>query len=182
MRKLKIGKKKYIYFFLKDIYTAIKLIKKHEHEHKCSKITTTTMQISLIKAWCIWWWRETLASFTQRSHIISPQRWFANSLLLVVQTAEQRQHKDEPLCNSHRKPALRLLKKCDDTHHEDDACVFFFKAFPPVSSWQSKHVPADCLYSYGCSYNVLWLRSWPTKHPISDKVMFFCSKLHNCHQ
>ena len=42
-------------------------------------------------------------------------------------------------------------------------CVFFI-TLPPG-------VPADYLKSYGCCYNVLWLRSWVT--------FFFCSKWHN---
>ena len=53
-----------------------------------------------------------------------------------------------------------------------------FQDVSPVSPCQSK--PADSLISYGCCYNVFWLRSWPIKHPgkwQSDNV-FHC-KLHN---
>ena len=39
--------------------------------------------------------------------------------------------KDEPLCNSHREPALRLLKRRDGTRHEDDVGVFS-RCFPSV--------------------------------------------------
>ena len=41
--------------------------------------------------------------------------------------------KDKPLCNSHRKPALHLLKRGDRTHHDDDVCVFS-RCFPGVPS------------------------------------------------
>ena len=34
--------------------------------------------------------------------------------------AKNRRHKDEPLYNSHRKPALQLLKRCDSTHYDDE--------------------------------------------------------------
>ena len=57
--------------------------------------------------------------------------------------------KDELLCNSHTKPALRLLKRHDGTRHDDDACVFS-KCFPGVL----------------LTPNILE----------SDKVKFFCSE------
>ena len=37
--------------------------------------------------------------------------------------------KDELLCKSHRKPALRLLKRRDSTCHDGDVCVFS-RCFP----------------------------------------------------
>ena len=42
---------------------------------------------------------------------------------------------DEPLHNSHRKPALRLLKRRDGTRHDVDVCVFSrgFPGFSPVN-------------------------------------------------
>ena len=40
--------------------------------------------------------------------------------------------KGEPLCNSHRKPALCLLKRCDGTRHDDEVSVFL-KCFSSVS-------------------------------------------------
>ena len=42
--------------------------------------------------------------------------------------------------------------------------------FPGVTCW-SKHVPADCLQSYGCCSDVFWLRSRPNKHP--ESYVFF---------
>lgn len=42
----------------------------------------------------------------------------------------------------------------------------------PVSTCWSKYVSADCLYSYECSYNVLWLRSW---HRMQCGSYIFCS-------
>ena len=53
-----------------------------------------------------------------------------------------------------------------------------FQCVSPVSSCQSIHAPADYLKSYGCSYNVLWVRSWLTKHPGKRRYVFQ-SKLHN---
>ena len=43
--------------------------------------------------------------------------------------------KDEQLCNSHRKPAPWLLKRCDGPHHDDDVGVFLrcFPGVPPVN-------------------------------------------------
>ena len=43
--------------------------------------------------------------------------------------------KDEPLCNSHRKLVLRLLKRHGSTRHYDDTGVFSrcFPGVPPVN-------------------------------------------------
>ena len=70
---------------------------------------------------------KTVALFTQRLRI-SPERWFANSPPMVIDT--KRSISTVPLCNSHRKPALWLLKRRDGTHHVDDISVS--QAFPPL--------------------------------------------------
>ena len=48
---------------------------------------------------------------------------------------------------------------------------------PGVPPGQSK--PADSLYVNGWGYNVLWLRSWPTKHPEKWQSYVYCSKWHS---
>ena len=61
--------------------------------------------------------------------IKTQQRSFANS-----SSSHEAKHccKEEPLRNSHRKPALWLLKRRDGTRHDDDVCVFS-RGFPGVS-------------------------------------------------
>ena len=88
--------------------------------------------------------------------------------------AKHRWSKDKPLCNSHRKLALWLLKRRDGKRHDDDVC---FQGVSPVSSGQSK--PTDNLYSYRCCFNVSWLRSWSTKQPGKWRSGVFRSKSHN---
>ena len=63
------------------------------------------------------------------------------TLCHIIAAVKQLCLKDEPLCNSHRK---RILKS-NGTHHDDDACVFFYQGVSPVSSCQSNHEPADSL-------------------------------------
>ena len=72
---------------------------------------------------------STVAFFIQHLHIIS------GALVRQFSTNgdwHRAKHlKDEPLCNSHRKPVLQLLKRCDGTRHDDDVGVFS-RCFPGV--------------------------------------------------
>ena len=74
---------------------------------------------------------KSLAPFTQRRHIITPvvvRQFPADG---YSHRAKHLQLQDEPLCNSHRKPALQLLKRCDLTRHDNDVGVFS-RCFPGV--------------------------------------------------
>ena len=59
--------------------------------------------------------------------------------------------RDKPLCNSHRKPVLRLLRRRDSLRHDDDVCVFkVFPRCPPVNlnvSTVYNHMDAVIMYS-----------------------------------
>ena len=75
---------------------------------------------------------DFVASLSHREATLSPQWWFANSPPLFIHT--EASSSDELLCNSHRKPALWLLKRRDGTRHDDDVCVFkVFPRCPPVN-------------------------------------------------
>ena len=45
---------------------------------------------------------------------------------------KQLRHKDELPCDSDRTPVLRLLKRRDGTHHDDDDVGVFSRCFPGV--------------------------------------------------
>ena len=74
----------------------------------------------------------SLALFTQGSRIIAVAADRQFSAPHCSHRAKYLRLKDDPLCNSHSKLALRLLKWRDGTHHDDDICVFFM-VFPQVS-------------------------------------------------
>ena len=72
---------------------------------------------------------RSAALFTQRHYL-----WSGGSPIFTQSDSHGAKHlrlKDEPLCNSHRKPALRLLKRPDGTCYDDDVSVFS-RCFPGV--------------------------------------------------
>ena len=64
-----------------------------------------------------------LALFTQRRRIISAALVLEFSAIGHSHRAKHPRLEDEPPCNSHRKPALQLLKRRDCTRHDDDPGV-----------------------------------------------------------
>ena len=84
-----------------------------------------------------------LIRFTQISHIIVAAAFRQFSAIVCSHRAKLRHHKDKSVCNSHRKMAPQILKRCGGTHH-DDVCGFF-RVFLLVSTCQNKHVPVDSL-------------------------------------
>ena len=105
---------------------------------------------------------KSLALFTQSPH-------YCHSCgspipLHCLFTQSQAAHlKDEPLCNSHRKPAPQILKSHDGTCHDDDICVFF-KVFPRCPPVNLNTYPLT-VYNHMDDVNMFQLRSWPTRHP-----------------
>ena len=95
---------------------------------------------------------------------------------------KHRWSKDKPLCNSHRKPALRLLKRRDSTHHDDDH-VWVFKVFP-----RSLPVNLNLRIIYNHMDAVIMCRDWDPDPPNileSDKVTFLAlnyTTKNTCHQ
>ena len=101
---------------------------------------------------------------------LPPLRQFANSPLIVIHTHLRLQ--EEPLCNSHRKPALWLLKRRDGTCH-DDVGVFTrcFPSVPPVNiNPQTVHNHMDAVTM--CSV-------WNPNPPNILESYIFPAKLHN---
>ena len=74
---------------------------------------------------------EVVAPFTQRRCINATAAVHQFSAIGHSQRAKHLRLKDEPLCNSQRKPVLWLLKSRDGTLHDDDICVFQ-SCFPRV--------------------------------------------------
>ena len=85
--------------------------------------------------WGMLWCRDTSHFHTEKPHNITVAAVCQFSALGCSHKAEQRWRKEEPLCNSHIKPALWLLKQRDGTHHDDDVYVFIkgFPRCPPVN-------------------------------------------------
>ena len=75
---------------------------------------------------------QTLPPFTQRSHTIAAAVVRQFSAYGHSHGAKQRRRKGEPLCNSHRKPALQILKRRNSIRHEDGVHAFsgFFPQCP----------------------------------------------------
>ena len=78
---------------------------------------------------------DTIAPFTQRSCIIAAGVVRQFSTFGYSHSAKHLHLKDEPLFNSHRKPALQLLKRRDGTRQDEDIGVFSrcFPGVPPVN-------------------------------------------------
>ena len=91
---------------------------------------------------------------TQRLHIIS---------------AAKARHFYTFVC-SHWTQQLQIQKRRDGTHGEVKIYVFFSMCFPWVPNF---------LEVYGFSYNELWLRSWPNKHPGKWQSYVFCPEIHS---
>ena len=72
---------------------------------------------------------ETLALFTQRRRIIAAVALCQFSTVVCSNKTKQLRYEDAPVCNSHRKPALRSLKM----HGGTSVCfVLFSMCFPGV--------------------------------------------------
>ena len=76
---------------------------------------------------------EDMALFTQRSCTIAAAAVRQFSTVGCSHGAKHHRLKDEPLCNSGRKPMLWLLERLDGTHDDDDVCVFKVFPCPPVN-------------------------------------------------
>ena len=74
-----------------------------------------------------------VAPFTKRCRIITTVLGHQFSTTGHSYRAKQCRCKNDLLCNSHRKQALRLLKRRDSTRYVDDVCVLS-RCFPGVLS------------------------------------------------
>ena len=75
---------------------------------------------------------QSLITFTQPRNTTAVVRQFSTDN--DSHRAKHRWRKDKPLCDSHRKPALQLLKRRDGTLHDADVCVYkMFPRCPPVN-------------------------------------------------
>ena len=74
---------------------------------------------------------DTVA-LTRSCRIISAVEVRQFSAVICSHRTKQLWRKNEPVCNSHRKPMIRILKRRDSVCHDDDVCVSFSKCFPGV--------------------------------------------------
>ena len=123
---------------------------------------------------CLALWEGRIA--TQLPVQISPMSYklhHINTAVVVRQfSAVVRSHrakhccKDQLLCNSNRKPVLRLLKRRDGTRHDDDVCVF--KGFPRCLPCQSK--PTETVFR-GKVHWGLGPEAWPSWRFFSSETL-----------
>lgn len=113
------------------------------------------------------WISLSLALFTKRRRVIAAAAVHQFSAVGCLHRVKHLRFKGEPLCNSHRKTALQLLKRRDSSRHGDDVFKVFFRC-PPFN--------LNTRISYNHMDAVLMSHDWyPESSNIleSDEVKFF---------